>query len=493
MKNKNNSFSRTAARTGIALAATSAFALLSSSALAATLYVTPLSASIPEGATFSVTVKTDTQGQPVNTVEANVSFDSSKLEILSVTPGATFTLNTPGSPSHTDSTAYFSEGIPSPGYTGSAGIVGRITFKAIAQGDASISVSSGQVLLNDGNATDAYSGSSGSTITVTVAPPATTNTPPPSTSTTTAPSSDALSLTVTSDTQPDQDSWYAATTATLDWAKPDTAKGYSYKLDTVADTVPDDTIDTTATTKTFTDLADGTWYFHIKALDSKGNSGPTSTYKVLVDSTAPDAFTATQDSAVPGTVDFTATDSGSGIDHYTISRDGVVVSQSAASPFTFPKLTPGTYSVTVTAYDKAGNSTASNLSLVVPVQQTLLQKVANSGWIVYAFALSIWLFLLAIIILLVILIKRHKQTTNKATVEIDHMKKDVDKELEHLKRHIHIQLDMLAKQAIVTVPETKALRKKLLGSIKKLDDMVMPQQEAVQPEVTTDIKISKKK
>ena len=486
MKKNHNSFIRNISRAGIAAGTLASFAMLSGTAFAATLYITPLTASIPEGATFSVTVKTDTQGQPVNTVESTVTFDSSKLEILSVTPGSTFTLNTPGSPSHTDSTAYFSEGIPSPGYTGSAGIVGRITFKAIAEGDASISVSSGQVLLNDGNATDALSGMSGSTITVTVAPaaPAAPTTP---TAPVTVTSNDALALTVTSTTQPDQNSWYSATDAALNWNAPATAKGYSYKLDTVADTVPDDTIDTSGTTKTFTDLADGTWYFHIKALDSKGNSGPTSTYKILVDSTAPEAFTATADSAAPATVDFTATDTGSGIDHYTITRDGVTVSEAASSPYTFPKLAAGTYQVTVTAYDKAGNSASSNVTLVVPVQQTLLQKVVASGWLVYAFALSIWLFLLAILILLVILIKRHKQTTNKAAEEIEHMKKDVDKELEHLKRHIHIQLDALGKQTAVTVPETKALRKKLLASIKKLDDMVMPPEEQAKT-IASDLK-----
>ena len=141
----------------------------------------------------------------------------------------------------------------------------------------------------------------------------------------------------------------------------------------------------------------------------------------------------------------------------------------------------------MTAYDKAGNSASSNVTLVVPVQQTLLQKVVASGWLVYAFALSIWLFLLAILILLVILIKRHKQTTNKAAEEIEHMKKDVDKELEHLKRHIHIQLDALGKQTAVTVPETKALRKKLLASIKKLDDMVMPPEEQAKT-IASDLK-----
>ena len=489
MKKNNSSRSfRTVSRVGIALGAASCACLMCSTALAATLYVTPLAASVPDGSTFSVTVKTDTGGQPVNTVEANVSFDSSKLEILSVTPGSTFTLQTPGSPSHTDSTASFSEGIPSPGYNGSAGIVGRITFKAIAEGSATISVDSGQVLLNDGNATDALSGESGSTITVTVAPAATATPAQPATPAAAGENDQALALTVSSSTHLDQDTWYPSTEAIFSWDKPDTAAGYSYKLDTDPTTIPDDTIDTSATTKTFTDLQDGTWYFHIKALDKSGNAGPASTYKILVDTTAPEQFTATQSTDVPGTVNFQTSDAGSGIDHYTITEDGVTVSMAASSPYTFSGLTPGSYPITVTAYDKAGNSTSSQLSLVMIKPQSLFQKLSESAWFIYAFAISIWVFLLAIIILLIVLIRRHRQTTNKAAKEIDHLKKDVDKELEQLKRHIHIQLDTLAKKTTITVPETKTLRKKLLASIKKLDDMVAPAEEVAAKPAVDDVK-----
>ncbi len=138
-------------------------------ASAATLAVTPSTASVTEGATFSVTVRTDTQGQSVNVAEATVGFSTDTLEIVSVSPGATFTLQTPGSPSKTASTAYFSAGIPS-GYTGSAGTLGRITFRAKKAGKGTISVTSGKVLLNDGNATNAFNGASGSVITITPKP-----------------------------------------------------------------------------------------------------------------------------------------------------------------------------------------------------------------------------------------------------------------------------------------------------------------------------------
>lgn len=133
---------------------------------AATLSVTPGSANITEGSTFSVTVKTDTQGKSVNVAEATVGFSTDTLEIISVSPGSTFTLQTPGSPNKTATSAYFSAGIPS-GYTGAAGVLGRITFRAKKTGKGTISVTSGKVLLNDGAATNALTGTSGASITIT--------------------------------------------------------------------------------------------------------------------------------------------------------------------------------------------------------------------------------------------------------------------------------------------------------------------------------------
>ncbi len=133
---------------------------------AATLTVTPPSASVTEGSTFSVSVRTDTQGQSVNVAEATVGFSTDTLEIVSVSAGSTFTLQTPGSPGKTATGAFFSGGIPS-GYTGSAGSVGRITFRAKKAGKGTISVTSGKVLLNDGSGTNVLNSTSGSVITIT--------------------------------------------------------------------------------------------------------------------------------------------------------------------------------------------------------------------------------------------------------------------------------------------------------------------------------------
>ncbi|HUC88557.1 MAG TPA: cohesin domain-containing protein [Candidatus Paceibacterota bacterium] len=141
-------------------------ALFANRADAATLYITPASYNTTLGSTFTVTIKTDTKGARVNVAEATINFSSDKLEVVSVSPGQTFTMQTPGSPYKSQTKVFFSAGIISPGYKGSAGTLGNITFRAIEVGNANINIASGKVLLNDGNAGDALNGTSGSTISI---------------------------------------------------------------------------------------------------------------------------------------------------------------------------------------------------------------------------------------------------------------------------------------------------------------------------------------
>lgn len=133
---------------------------------AALLYVTPSTTTISKDATFTVTVRTDTEGQSINVAEATVSFPSDKLKIVKATPGSTFSIQSPGAPRISKNQVFFSAGIPTPGYTGKSGVVGTITFKAIAPGAAMIRVDSGKILLNDGKATDALVQRASATITV---------------------------------------------------------------------------------------------------------------------------------------------------------------------------------------------------------------------------------------------------------------------------------------------------------------------------------------
>lgn len=113
-----------------------------------------------------MSVRADTEGQSINVAEAMVSFPSDKLAIVKATPGATFSIQSPGSPRVTKNQVFFSAGIPTPGYNGKSGVIGTITFRAIAPGSAMLKVESGKMLLNDGNATDALVQKASATINV---------------------------------------------------------------------------------------------------------------------------------------------------------------------------------------------------------------------------------------------------------------------------------------------------------------------------------------
>jgi hypothetical protein len=62
---------------------------------------------------------------------------------------------------------------------------------------------------------------------------------------------------------------------------------YSYSLDQSPDTEPDTVADTTDTRAAFTDVSDGTSWFHVRAVDGEGNWGPTVHYQINVDITGP--------------------------------------------------------------------------------------------------------------------------------------------------------------------------------------------------------------
>ena len=95
---------------------------------------------------------------------------------------------------------------------------------------------------------------------------------------------------LTSSTHPDQTVYYSDNAPALAWQVSDVTgvTGYSYLLDRSPLTVPDTTIDTTATSASFTGLADGVWYFHLRACSQRGIWRiPTSTYTIRIDTTPP--------------------------------------------------------------------------------------------------------------------------------------------------------------------------------------------------------------
>jgi len=90
---------------------------------------------------------------------------------------------------------------------------------------------------------------------------------------------------ISSPTHPDENTWYSNNDPSFTWTTPSDLSGiacYSYTLDQSATTTPDTACDTTGNSKCYTDIADGIWYFHVRAKDNAGNWGAADHYRVKI-------------------------------------------------------------------------------------------------------------------------------------------------------------------------------------------------------------------
>jgi len=92
---------------------------------------------------------------------------------------------------------------------------------------------------------------------------------------------------ISSSTHPDEDEWYSGNDPSFIWTTPFDTSGigcYSYIFDQSTTTTPDTTCDTIENSESYTDVADGIWYFHLRAKDNAGNWGSADHYRVKIGS-----------------------------------------------------------------------------------------------------------------------------------------------------------------------------------------------------------------
>lgn len=96
---------------------------------------------------------------------------------------------------------------------------------------------------------------------------------------------------ISSTSHPDSEKSYRATTLDATWQEPADASGiagYAVVLDSSPTTVPSESITQTERTVS-ANVAEGTAYLHVRAVDTAGHWGATGTFKVTVDTTGPAA------------------------------------------------------------------------------------------------------------------------------------------------------------------------------------------------------------
>lgn len=333
------------------------------------LYLSPSSGNYTVGNTFSVAVRVNTDGVPINAVQGTLVFSPDKLSVIGISKsGSIFSLwTTEPTYSNSSGTVSFGGGLPNPGFTGASGKIITITFRARISGTGSVNWSSGAVLANDGKGTNILISMGGGTYALgptSVAPL------PPSVSSGTPAKPD-----ISSSTHPDESKWYSNSTVKFSWSLSRDVTGVSILFNQKPTSNPGPLSDGLFDSKTYENLNDGTWYLHLKLKNSRG-WGPIRHFQIQVDTTPPQPFIVEikegKETETPQpTLIFEAKDDTSGISHYKIRINGSgslatlfgdsvleITEEVLTGPFKMPLRSPGKHTVVIEAFDKAGNSTA---------------------------------------------------------------------------------------------------------------------------------------
>ena len=313
-------------------------------------FFSPRSGSFVEGSTFEVPIILDTNGASVYGINIEVNFDHDRLLIVDPSGGKSIIgfWSAPPSYNNASGVVTYAGNMPEGIVTGS-GLIGTITFKAIASGPAVVSVNaSSKIHLNDGLQTSAPLDPGRAEYSILKKSPEGVN--------------------VFSETHPAEGKWYNNNNPVLSWQRDAGVTGFSFELDNKPFTVPDNVADLTGTTQAFENLGDGLWYFHIKALKN-GAWGTTGHFLIKIDTVPPAEFKPETNNFLGSVitagrtlVSFFTTDNLSGVDHYEVGTIDASqpISQApvfiqTGSPYQVPILQNASLKVIVRALDKAGN------------------------------------------------------------------------------------------------------------------------------------------
>ena len=355
-----------------------AFLLLPLSAKAATLFLSPSSGTYKPGDSFSVSIYTASADQAMNAASGVLSFPKDTLEVVSVSKGGSIFSLWAQEPSfsNTAGTVNFEGVVLNPGFTGGSGKILTVNLKAKSSGTASLRLSSGSVLANDGLGTNILSGLGSANFTV--ASPADVVPEPPKqippkdpkleekeVKKDSPPVVTSADIIITSLTHPDQALWYNNNNPEFLWTLPAGTLQVRTLITTSTNSLPTVLYPSPLSSKKLESLPDGTYYFLVQAKTIAG-WGNVARYQVNIDTTPPNPFTIIfphgEKSIEPQPVIlFNTSDEFSGILTYEvkIGTGGIVrvAPPALSNPYPLPPQRPGNHTVSIVAIDNAGNRT----------------------------------------------------------------------------------------------------------------------------------------
>lgn len=344
----------------------------------ASLYLSPPSGTYTVGSTFSVRINVNSGGEAINAAEGTLIFNPAELQVISLSKSnSVFTLwTTEPTFSNSAGNIVFGGGNQNP-FTGTAGTIITITFKARASASAQVNFSSGSVLANDGKGTNILASFGNAKFSLSATAPSTPEaiTPPVITGVPSAPK-------ISSSTHPDSDKWYNNPNAKFSWSLSDDITSIKFIYDKFPSSQPKVVYTPPIAEKELNNLEDGIYYFHVQS-ENKYGWGKISHFRFQIDTRPPEPFTIKftdgkkTDNPRP-TVYFDTTDALSGIDYYKIKIGednfyNVAPEIVESDPYTLPPQAPGKRMLLVQAFDKAGNYAAAFEEFVIePIEPPLI-------------------------------------------------------------------------------------------------------------------------
>lgn len=400
----------------------------------ATLLLSPTNGTYSVGSTLNASIILDTKGESINALDVFLSFPPDMLQVVSPSTGQSVIGIWTSTPKFDNKNGRIElqGGIPG-GITASNALVSTITFRVKSVGEALVKfLDQSKVLLNDGLGTNVLRQTANAVYKLKLPPPA--------------------GPEVASYTNPDQSVWYPEKTVSLRFINEASGvEGYSYILSTEPTTTPDNISEGEKSSVSYTNLADGIHYFHVKALRG-GVWGGTTHFAIKVDTTPPadfliDIAPSSRTTSNSPVIQYTTTDALSGIDHYELKIIPLSLGSGeadvsgffieAASPHTPSPLDLGSYDVVVRAYDKSGNYTeiTERLRITVP----LFSFISSLGVRIGTFTMPwMWVWAISLFVLITLIYLAYRVKTWRRYVHLAHKEKE-------LPDHVIAQLEELKK------------------------------------------------
>lgn len=336
---------------------------------AARLYMSPSSGQYEVGKNITINVLADTQGGQINASSGTLSFPTDMFEVVSLSKtGSIFSLWVQEPVfSNTAGTVQFEGIILNPGFSGASGRLATITLRPKKEGTGQISFVSGSLLANDGLGTNLTTTLSPANFSITAS-----NIP--------APAADiARGVQITSPTHPDEDVWYNSNEVLFRWVLPSGVREVKTVIGRSETTLPKVSFVPPISERLVSDLGEGTYYFGMQYTTTSGASA-LSRFKVNIDTAAPNQFTI-EDTGVSVSgnpqISVRAMDETSGIEFYRVrvgDQDSLDIYQQELVDFELASFESGEQEVSVEAFDRAGNSTLVQTSLMFEISEPLVVR-----------------------------------------------------------------------------------------------------------------------